>query len=71
MSRTRALLLAAVLVVVAGTAAALAETRGGRSVRTEIRSLIATGYPLYCGGGTRPYVEGERAQWEWIRKLHR
>ena len=56
MSRTRALQLVAVLAFVAGTAAAFSETSRGRSARTEIRSLIATGYPVYCGGGTRPYV---------------
>ena len=28
----------------------------GRSALVEIRKLIATGYPVYCGGGTGPYV---------------
>lgn len=55
MSRTRALLLAAVLLLAAGAAAFTLE-RQGRSARAEIRSLIRTGFPVYCGGGTHPYV---------------
>ena len=56
MTRSRALLLAALLAVAAGTAAAFSLTGKGLSARAEIRSLIATGYPVYCGGGRRPYV---------------
>jgi peptidoglycan/xylan/chitin deacetylase (PgdA/CDA1 family) len=55
-SRARALLLAAGLAVAAGTALAFSVMGQARSARAEIRSLIATGYPVYCGGGTRPYV---------------
>lgn len=56
MSRTRILLLGAVLAVAAGGAVAFTFGRHGRSARAEIRSLIATGYPVYCGGGKSPYV---------------
>jgi peptidoglycan/xylan/chitin deacetylase (PgdA/CDA1 family) len=56
MTRTRTRVLAAILAVAAGTAAALIFTREGRSARAEIRALIATGYPLYCGGGKGPYI---------------
>jgi peptidoglycan/xylan/chitin deacetylase (PgdA/CDA1 family) len=55
-SRTRALLLTAVLAVAAGTTMAFTLMRSGRSARAEIRRLIATGYPVYCGGGTCPNV---------------
>jgi peptidoglycan-N-acetylglucosamine deacetylase len=56
-SRTRALLVAAVLAVAGATAAAFAVEEGqGRSALAEVRELIATGYPVYCGGGTGPYV---------------
>jgi peptidoglycan/xylan/chitin deacetylase (PgdA/CDA1 family) len=55
-SRNRALLLAAALAVAAGTALAFTVTRQGRSSRAEIRSLIGTGSPVYCGGGRGPYV---------------
>jgi peptidoglycan-N-acetylglucosamine deacetylase len=55
-SRARALTLAAGLAVAVGTALAFTVTGQGRSARAEIRNLIATGYPLYCGGGKRPYV---------------
>ena len=56
MTRNRALLLAAILAVAGGTAAAFAVSAQGRSARAEIRSLIGTGYPVYCGGGRGPYV---------------
>jgi peptidoglycan/xylan/chitin deacetylase (PgdA/CDA1 family) len=54
--RTRALLLAVVLLVAAAAVAAFTLAAQGRSARAEIRNLIATGYPVYCSGGTRPYV---------------
>jgi len=55
-SRRRVIAFAAALAVAAAAAAVLAVTGQGRSARTEIRELIATGYPVYCGGGTGPYV---------------
>ena len=56
MRSTRTLLCAAVLAAAAATAAVLAVEGQGRSARAEIHKLIATGYPVYCGGGTGPYV---------------
>ena len=56
MTRTRTLLLAALVGVAAGTTAAFTLTGNGRSALAEIHKLIATGYPVYCGGGTGPYV---------------
>jgi peptidoglycan/xylan/chitin deacetylase (PgdA/CDA1 family) len=55
--RTRALWLGvSLLLTAAAVGAVLILTEQGRSARAEIRSLIATGYPIYCGGGTRPFV---------------
>jgi peptidoglycan-N-acetylglucosamine deacetylase len=56
MSRRRVIVFAGVLAIAATAAAVRAVTGQGRSARTEIRELIATGYPVYCGGGTGPYV---------------
>ena len=56
MRRTRALVFAAALAAAAATAALLVVQGQGRSARVEIRKLIATGYPVYCGGGNGPYV---------------
>jgi peptidoglycan-N-acetylglucosamine deacetylase len=55
-SRARALLFASTVVVAAGVVAAFTLTGRGRSARAEIRSLIASGYPVYCGGGAGPYL---------------
>jgi peptidoglycan/xylan/chitin deacetylase (PgdA/CDA1 family) len=55
-NRTRALLLAVGLLVAAGGVAAFTVTRQSLSARAEVRSLIKTGYPVYCGGGRGPYV---------------
>jgi peptidoglycan/xylan/chitin deacetylase (PgdA/CDA1 family) len=55
-TRTRVLLFAAVLVAAGATAAVFAVTGRGRSAHAEARKLIRTGYPIYCGGGTGPYV---------------
>ena len=56
MNRTRVLLVAGVVLVAAVAATAFTVMRPGRSARAEVRSLLATGYAVYCGGGTRPYV---------------
>jgi peptidoglycan/xylan/chitin deacetylase (PgdA/CDA1 family) len=55
-SRARALLFASTVLVAAVVVAAFTFTGRGRSARAEIRSLIATGYPVYCGGGAGPYL---------------
>lgn len=56
MSRTRVLMLGAVFAIAAGAAVSFTLAGHGRSARAEIRSLIASGYPVYCGGGKGPYV---------------
>ena len=50
------LLLAVAAAVAAAVAVGLTAFRGGRSAHAEIRSIISTGHPLYCGGGKGPYV---------------
>jgi peptidoglycan/xylan/chitin deacetylase (PgdA/CDA1 family) len=42
--------------VAAAVAISFAEQRHGRSAKAEIRSLLTTGDPVYCGGGKGPYV---------------
>ena len=56
MRRKRLLAVAAVLAVAAAIAVGFTAFQGGRSARAEIRRLLSTGYPLYCGGGKGPYV---------------
>jgi peptidoglycan-N-acetylglucosamine deacetylase len=57
LTRKRVVLLAvAAAVAAAAVAVGLTAFRGGRSAHAEIRSIISTGYPLYCGGGKGPYV---------------
>ena len=55
MTRRRALILGSGTAALAA-ALAFGAFDGGRSANAEIRSLLKTGYPIYCGGGKEPYV---------------
>lgn len=52
----RVLAAAAIIAMAAPVALGVVLFNRGRSAAAEIRSLLTTGYPVYCGGGKGPYV---------------
>jgi peptidoglycan/xylan/chitin deacetylase (PgdA/CDA1 family) len=55
-TRKRVLAAAAVAIVAAAGIGFGVFHHGGRSAKAEVRRLLSTGFPVYCGGGKGPYV---------------